>query len=374
MSRSVRTPEQHGTRIIPVFLTLFLTWQTLTVCPATVCSAATAGDFEIDLKELDKLRSSSKKSPVTPRKSSVAKQAKTISAQQLKGTAHYTVKPGDNLFKILIRDFGLSNNEAEQRIPEIIRLNGLSGSQRLQIGKTLTIPAERQHKPAARHPRRTPEIPGAPHSETTPPPQEQLDDKPATVEAPVTVEAAETAKKPFMSVHSISGSDTDQIVDMLLSALSLPWEKDKVIAGNAGSGSPESFSIKVQRYLELDSKRYVLSGTTITPYEYTMFRLLEMAGYNVLRLEDREGFNELAEQLFRQLGFSYTAGRHCFTVADKTADKIIIEGYMVSLKKPGVTVFITEKPLDAINAGILESSVGEPCRNSSGKTVEQSAN
>lgn len=52
----------------------------------------------------------------------------------------YTVKSGDNLFKILMRDYGLSDAEADSFIEEIKRENNIYDIKRLKIGQKITIP------------------------------------------------------------------------------------------------------------------------------------------------------------------------------------------------------------------------------------------
>uniref|UniRef100_A0A831U078 LysM peptidoglycan-binding domain-containing protein n=1 Tax=Geobacter metallireducens TaxID=28232 RepID=A0A831U078_GEOME len=59
------------------------------------------------------------------------------------GMSEYTVKPGDHIFIILMREYGLSNAEAEALVPEVKRLNGISDIRRLQVGRSLRIPLAR---------------------------------------------------------------------------------------------------------------------------------------------------------------------------------------------------------------------------------------
>ncbi|MHB8058945.1 MAG: LysM peptidoglycan-binding domain-containing protein [Desulfuromonadaceae bacterium] len=56
----------------------------------------------------------------------------------------YTVKPADNIFKILMRDYGLSNNEAELFMEEIKRVNNIHDIRRLKIGQKIIIPPLRR--------------------------------------------------------------------------------------------------------------------------------------------------------------------------------------------------------------------------------------
>ncbi|BDV44119.1 peptidoglycan-binding protein LysM [Geotalea uraniireducens] len=54
--------------------------------------------------------------------------------------SEYRVKAGDHIFKILMRDYGLSNREAEALIPEVKRRNGITDIRRLRVGQLLLIP------------------------------------------------------------------------------------------------------------------------------------------------------------------------------------------------------------------------------------------
>jgi hypothetical protein len=53
----------------------------------------------------------------------------------------YVIKPGDNLHKILVRNFGLSDNEAGALIEEICRKNNIRNIRRLKVGQRIEFPA-----------------------------------------------------------------------------------------------------------------------------------------------------------------------------------------------------------------------------------------
>ncbi|MBC8019386.1 MAG: LysM peptidoglycan-binding domain-containing protein, partial [Verrucomicrobia bacterium] len=72
-----------------------------------------------------------------------AREKKSPEPASAHGTIH-VVKSGDNLFKILMRDYGLSNDEAETFIEEIRRENNIYDIRRLKIGQKITIPAVRR--------------------------------------------------------------------------------------------------------------------------------------------------------------------------------------------------------------------------------------
>ncbi len=58
-------------------------------------------------------------------------------------TELYTVRPGDNIYKILIRQYGMTDAEAEALLPEVKRLNGVTDIHALQVGTRLKIPGSR---------------------------------------------------------------------------------------------------------------------------------------------------------------------------------------------------------------------------------------
>jgi LysM repeat protein len=309
--------------------------------------------FEIDLKELDKFKSTAKP-PAKHRKESSHKPSpkRAESGQSPSSAVTYTVKPGDNLFKILMRDFGLSNREAELRIPELVRINNLSSSTNLTVGSKLVIPAERQAREHHHHPR--PEKKQAPQ-QTTPTVEAAPTETVQQLVAPVQPEPA-VAPQTHLAVKSISEASPYQALDQLLTAIGVQWSKDRVIDGSISPQNPESFSIKVDYYLELAGKRYVLVGSRKDPYEYTMLRLLEMAGYSVVRLDDQSGLPALANQLLSHLGFAFSSGQHRFTLPDGTGEPKMLNGFLVTLKTPNTKVFITDTPLDAVTIEKLEIS------------------
>lgn len=93
--------------------------------------------FEIDPRSLLPSASTAKTPARSARQSTGRGASKELSTA--KGTT-YTVRAGDHLFKILMRDYGLSNNEAESFIEEIRRENNIYDIKRLKIGQKIIIP------------------------------------------------------------------------------------------------------------------------------------------------------------------------------------------------------------------------------------------
>lgn len=112
------------------------------LCAATDSNAVMDPRFEIDPQSLVS------PAPAAKTHGRIHKQSARASIDKVshsvgKGTS-YTVKAGDHLFKILMRDYGLSNNEAESFIEEIRHENNIYDIKRLKIGQKIIIPPVRR--------------------------------------------------------------------------------------------------------------------------------------------------------------------------------------------------------------------------------------
>ncbi|WP_298433678.1 LysM peptidoglycan-binding domain-containing protein [Geobacter sp.] len=205
-------------RIVHTLAHFFLISGTLLLWQGS--SVAAPPSFELDPKELE-TAAPLVKAPKHPAGRTHRKQAarsdETGQAAVTEGDerlTRYTVKPGDFLFKILMREFGLSNAEAETLIPEVQRINHLTSATRLEVGRTLLVPrgkrksfarkttqpvsapaappateaAAPEPAPAARP------LPPPPAAAKTPPPREPEVEAPSPAGTPV--EPAERVKEP----------------------------------------------------------------------------------------------------------------------------------------------------------------------------------
>lgn len=151
---------------------------------------AASTPYDIDLKELDRQnpppavaapkpekkkvpkekKHAAEKKSAAEKKTAAGKKAKKAAAAEKKpaaaskeklpqrpteeaGYVRYTVKPGDHIFKILMVNFGMSNDAAERLIPEIVRINHISNIRKLTVGDTLLIPT-REHARAEGAPKK----------------------------------------------------------------------------------------------------------------------------------------------------------------------------------------------------------------------------
>ncbi len=123
--------------------------------------------FEIEIGELERGDADSKEVK-KPQPKPAAKARRTTTAENAGGRhgdyVRYTIRPGDHIYKILTARFGLSSAKAEQLTPEIMRINGITDTSRLQVGQTILLPLPRKKEAV---PARTVPVEAAPVSAET---------------------------------------------------------------------------------------------------------------------------------------------------------------------------------------------------------------
>jgi len=107
-------------------------------------------------------------------------------------------------------------------------------------------------------------------------------------------------------ICSVPDKEPAKIVDSMLNALSLHWSKNRIIQSDAGASN--AFSIRVDRYFELNGVRYIVSIGENDPYTYTLIRLLEGAGYRTLMINSDDSFKTVGEKLLRLVGIDPVYG------------------------------------------------------------------
>jgi hypothetical protein len=115
----------------------------LTMCMALSAHAAMDPRFELDPQSLGVPAATTGKRPHNDRRSGSSRDQKSIPASTT-GASIYIIKPGDNLFKILMRDYGLKNDEAEAFIEDVCRENNITDIRQLKAGQKIVIPPLRR--------------------------------------------------------------------------------------------------------------------------------------------------------------------------------------------------------------------------------------
>lgn len=171
-----------------------------------------------------------------------------------------------------------------------------------------------------------PATPAPARAALTPAPTAALE--PAPAPAPAAHVAGLSAQSPSAAaipvavtwICSATEHDTAKILDSTLNALSVTWYKNRIVQSEA----PVAFSIRVDRYFEYRNERYIVSIGESDPYNYTLIRLLEGAGYRVLRLGGKEDFETVNRKLLSKIGVVPEYGRHVLSEG-RTATGFLIQ-------------------------------------------------
>jgi LysM repeat protein len=466
--------------------------------------------FELDPQILAGPKGTAKSQQTGVKRSSRSHVEKTSSTAAKAGV--YTVKPGDHLFKILMRDYGLSNNEAESFIEEIKRENNIYDIKRLKIGQKIVIPPVRRRSDGSlkllqmvrsdnSNTSGSGSVPGqsfklespvSPLSEQevvnkahevwnriVPPQKEQLkplalqtstfsltldperypmfarmdggrivldqngsipplvkaliENKDATIqivtEVPsgskrflasllgaggfysveenfnmefgvdpkLTVQAdfkvektAEslikqdvilvnsgrtslspvlgdflkkegfTLYEPFASlksfgqrdsraIHYISAKKQSDTIDAILSAFSVSPERDRRVDVFAADNNGISLSVKAERYFERGGNRYVVTSFDGDPINYTLFRILETKGYNVVILEAQDDFRKVSEKLISRMKIKGGYAQHSLLQDGSAGYSLQMSGFKLDdALLPGGGIFLTDRVMDRV--------------------------
>ncbi len=340
--------------------------------------------FEIDLKELPKaIAPHPAKSGHLPSQAG-KKPAPTASVRHVStnGNVRYTVKPGDHIFKVLMRNFGLSNQQAERIIPEIARVNGIDDIRRLRVGQELLIPLT-QSKGTVKHDTRSgtepkpaqlpaqtaessvAEQPTPP--ETSPSSQQQPSIalpavQPAVSPAPeqAIAPAQQTAPHPDrpaqsirVAVHPVPAKEMNGIVDILLDLLAPGWERNRIVETGRESTDGSYMSIKVDRYFEQSGHRYIVNSES-DPLTLTMLRLLEVNGDRVINIGREEGVTAVTSRLVAKMEIPRREGSFRVKCLDLPGGDFQLQGVWVSPAAPyGQQLLITGDQVPKCTAELL---------------------
>lgn len=151
------------------------------------------------------------------------------------------------------------------------------------------------------------------------------------------------------TVHYISATKQPEMIDSILSAFSVLPERDRPVDVFATDNNGISLSVKAERYFERAGKRYVVTSFDGDPINYTLFRILETKGYNVVILEAKDNFRKIAEKIISRMKIKGQFAEHSL-LQDKSAGySLQISGFMLDdATLPGGGLFLTDRVLDPI--------------------------
>jgi hypothetical protein len=155
-------------------------------------------------------------------------------------------------------------------------------------------------------------------------------------------------------VDIVTEDEPAAMVDRLLAALNLRYEKNKGVdilnLGNGGVG----LKVRAERYFEKNGEKYVIGVFNGDPENYTLLRLLESLHYNVVMLTPEDDFKRVSDMIISRLHIPLTYEMHELVAAGNTPYSIEASGIMIDSGGGRGRLFLTEKMPDPVIIELLK--------------------
>jgi hypothetical protein len=158
-------------------------------------------------------------------------------------------------------------------------------------------------------------------------------------------------------LHQIISKKQSDVVDGLLSSISIVPDKDRKLDVFASENNGISLSVKADRYFERGGQRYVVTSFDGDPISYTLHRILETKGFHVAILETKDDFRAVSEKLLSRLQITGTYAQHKLTSGMEGNYSLYMTGFQLSGSTiPVAGVFLTNLEFDHIIRDLLMES------------------
>lgn len=151
------------------------------------------------------------------------------------------------------------------------------------------------------------------------------------------------------SIHYIPAKKQAEMIDAILHALSVSTVKDRNIDVFEADNNGISLSVKAERYFERGGQRYIVTKFFADPVNYTLFRILETKGYNVVILDSHDDFRTITEKLTSHMKIKGAFAQHSLLQEGSTGYSLQMSGFKLDdAMLPGGGVFLTDRAMDRI--------------------------
>jgi hypothetical protein len=159
-----------------------------------------------------------------------------------------------------------------------------------------------------------------------------------------------TEKPPVSSavqVRSVPPGKPEAMVDAVLEALMVKSSKDYPIEIVVGQSGAAPLSVTVGRYFEAGGKRFFLDFGNAAPNRATLFRLLELAGYQRIAVAGTDDFRSIAARIFEAVNIPAEYRKHVFTSLPDGRFALEVAGILFRRAGTGgEKIFLTDGPLE----------------------------
>lgn len=162
------------------------------------------------------------------------------------------------------------------------------------------------------------------------------------------------AMRDSRAIYYIGAKKQPEMIDAILSAFSVSPELDRRVDVFEADNNGVSLSVKAERYFVRGGQRYVVTSFDGDPINYTLFRILETKGYNVVILEAQDDFRKISEKILSRMKMKGVFAHHSL-LQDKSAGySLQMSGFKLDdALLPGGGVFLTDRSMDRIVRDLL---------------------
>ena len=159
------------------------------------------------------------------------------------------------------------------------------------------------------------------------------------------------------TIHSVSVKKQPEIVDSILSAFSLFPEKNKHVDVFPASDNGVSLSVRAERFFVRGEKRYVITTFDGDPVSYTLFRILETRGFNVIILAAEDDFRKVTEKILSRMKIKGSFAQHNLLQDDSSGYSLQMSGFKLdNANLSGEDLFLTDRPMNPVVRELLKES------------------
>lgn len=129
-------------------------------------------------------------------------------------------------------------------------------------------------------------------------------------------------------LYSISSESRHDVVDAILSAFSFTATANRDIELDNGSVSGISLSVRADRVLETPGGTVLFSFSEANPVQYTLFKLLQLKGYQVVMIHPGDNFRKISEKVLSALKIPASYGMHHLGSPHDTPVDLSLSGFV----------------------------------------------
>ena len=115
-----------------------------------------------------------------------------------------------------------------------------------------------------------------------------------------------------------------------------------------------SLAVKAERYFERGGRRFVITSFDGDPVNYTLFRILETKGFQVVILEAQDDFRKILEKILHRMKIKGTFAKNNLLQNSTANYSLQMSGFNLDdAGLPGGGIFLTNLGMDRIIRELL---------------------